>query len=125
MGMAKPSQHGLVIVPLTGVSCGVRALGDYQVPQLPAGSASPEGLFWSCFHEEEIPQGARKFLPGQGADILVSQVPCSQSAMELPPTDKHNEAQQKLLELKQTDLGEAGRGVRPASSRLWARPLSW
>ncbi|KAI5937577.1 Jun dimerization protein 2 [Manis javanica] len=26
--------------------------------------------------------------------------------MELPPTDKHNEAQQKLLELKQTDLAE-------------------
>lgn len=31
----------------------------------------------------------------------------------MPQTDKQNEAQQKQLELEQTDLGEAGRGVRP------------
>ena len=33
--------------------------------------------------------------------------------MKLPQTDKQNEAQQKQLEPKQTDVGEAGRRVRP------------
>lgn len=92
---------------------GIRALMDYLVPWLPTGSSS------SQYCDGEIPQGARKFLPGQGAAIPVgipgslNPAPSSQSAAARPQTDKQNQAQQKQLELEQTDLGEAGRGVRP------------
>lgn len=52
--------------------------------------------------------------------------------MELPPTDKPGKAQQKQREPKQTDLGEAGRGLRPgvigalgqAVVRATARPFT-
>lgn len=105
-----------MIVPLIEIeiACGVRALADYRKPLFLAGSALPEGLFQLLLQGlGEIPQSARKFLSGQGADFLVSRdskpSPCSQSATKLLQTDK----QQKQLEPKQTDLGEAGEGVSP------------
>lgn len=113
LSVASRIQLGFVIVPWIEIACGVRALADYLTPLFLVALLCLKGSSSSRYSDGEIPQSARKFLSGQGADFLVSRdskpSPSSQSATKLLQTDK----QQKQLEPKQTDLGEAGEGVSP------------
>lgn len=120
--------HGLLIVPLIETGCGVGAFAGYLMPQPPRGSALPKGLLALVTVTGKYPSvlghscSGRELTSWYPRDSKPS--PCRQSATKLSQNDTQFEAQQRQLEPKQTDLGEAGRESGLASSRLWARPLS-